>query len=235
MRSNIKYTQRTSTEKQLAHLHGRIIVIDGIIGVGKSVLGRSIECYLNNHNITAKFFPEYFNKKLLDYYLSNIREYAFMFQAIMANSRIELYRRALEYAKIGGVSIIDRSILGDTAFAKMQLDKGFISKEQYEIYWSILDQASDLYAPDYTIYLDCSIETCIRRINRRNIDSEVQTYDIDYHNALTTAYNDVYKAHPDLVVYKLDYNTDDARLSNGMLSDLYIVNILNEIVKPNSY
>lgn len=228
MRTQIKYGRRSPLEKSLQKLRGSVIVIDGIIGVGKSVLGKSMTKYLTDNHIDARFFPEYFNKTLLDYYLNNIKETAFMFQCIMAHARIEIYRKALEYSKTGGISIIDRSILGDIAFASMLVNKGYMSSEQYDIYWAIIDETSDLYEPDYTIYLDCNIETCIRRISSRGIESEIDNYDVEYHNDLQTAYNKVYDSHPNLEVKRIDYNTD-SKLLNGVLCNGYIVDILQNL------
>lgn len=230
MNQHIAYKPISPIKKQFKFLKGSVIVIDGIIGVGKSTLGNSITKYLNRACISTKFFPEYFNKQLLDYFLSDIKTHAFMFQVIMANTRVELYRRALLFAQSGGISIIDRSILGDIAFASMYHENGDITSEQYNIYWSIINEAKDLYAPDYTIFLNCDIDTCTRRIKNRNIDSEVSTYDTDYHNRLVKSYKNVYNKHRELEVIYINYDTDDTNLDNGILSNHSVHSILKKCI-----
>lgn len=216
-------------KKSYKHLIGSVIVIDGIIGVGKSSLGKSISYYLNSYNIPCEFFPEYLNKDLLNYYLNDIKNNAFMYQIIMANSRVETYRRALMFAKNGGVSIIDRSILGDMAFARMQYEGKHITDEQYKIYLSVIGEIEDMYEPDYTIFLQCDIDTCRRRIEKRNRKNEVTTYDVNYHKNLVESYDIIYSKYPSLKVLYLDYNDDIDLVDGELLSESYTQSILSKL------
>ena len=76
-----------------------IYTIEGIIGVGKTTLGKSLEKFLNERGIKTKFYPEYVNKDLLDQYIKNMKQYAYSFQLVMLFKRLEIYREAVRFSK----------------------------------------------------------------------------------------------------------------------------------------
>src|SRR4051812_7244364 len=113
------FAERSALYCRFKSLKCGVFTIEGIIGVGKTTLGRSLEKMLNDNGIATKFFPEYVNKDLLGQYIGNMHRYAYSFQLIMLCKRIEIYREAERFAATGGVAIIDRSIVGDMTFALM--------------------------------------------------------------------------------------------------------------------
>lgn len=134
------FADRHSDFDKLKYLKGGIYTIEGIIGVGKTTLGRSAERYLNNIGLKEKFYPEYVNKELLAQYIGNMKRYAYSFQMIMLCKRIEIYREAERLAETGGVALIDRSIIGDMTFARMQKDNGNFTEDEWNIYLSLMKQ-----------------------------------------------------------------------------------------------
>jgi deoxyadenosine/deoxycytidine kinase len=86
-------------------LKGGIYLIEGIIGVGKTTLGNSLEYYLNSVGLKCKFYKEYFNEDLLNQFIGNMKSYAYFFQMMMLTKRIEIYKEAEEFSKSGGISI----------------------------------------------------------------------------------------------------------------------------------
>ena len=168
-------------------LKGGIYTIEGIIGVGKTTFGRSVESYLNEIGISAKFFPEYVNKQLLTQYIGDMPRYAYAFQMIMLCKRIEIYRQAELFASTGGVAFIDRSIIGDLTFARMQKDNGNFTSDEWDIYLSLMKQDIQM-EPTASIYLKCSTKTALKRINRRGIRSEIEGYTPEYIEQLRLSY-----------------------------------------------
>ena len=170
-------------------LKGSVICIEGLVGVGKSVAGFSIMSYLNALDIKTKYYPEYFNHDLLNQYLSNMSKYAYYFQMFMLLKRIDMYKEALAFADNGGVSVIDRCVVGDYAFATMQHKKGYITDEDWKVYLSVMKQ-DRMRMPTTILYLQCSPSVAFERILKRNITSEVSGYTLEYLKDLDASYTE---------------------------------------------
>lgn len=196
-------------------LRGVCILIDGIIGVGKSTLGKSLEQFLKSIGISARFYGEYVNARLLEQYISDMKKYAYPFQMIMLCRRFEIYRDAKRFAAAGGVAIIDRNLLGDYAFAFMQHKKGNITDEEWTIYTDMY-KLENVEQPDYILFLDCGAETALRRTRRRGVESE-NSYTLQYFDDVKSAYEEVYNqmyiAHPLTRYVCIDWGTDVNGLS----------------------
>lgn len=179
--------KQNSLYRQYSKFIGYVVSIEGLIGAGKSTLGQSLEKFFKSIGINAKFFPEYKNIKLLNQYISNMTKYAYSFQSVMLSKRLEIYRMASEFAAKGGVAIIDRSIIGDITFARMQVSMGNITPEEYQVYESIIEE-ENILEPNLTIYLDVCIDTVMRRIQKRGIESEISGYSKEYIQTLNENY-----------------------------------------------
>lgn len=168
-----------------------IICLEGLIASGKSTLGK----YLADNIASAKYFPEYVNTVLLDYYVNDMQNNAFSFQLIMLHQRFNIYRLAMQHVYQGGLAIVDRSFCGDYAFALMQKDKGFINEKQWQIYLNIVIEQQQMLnseypnylIPQFILFLECNIDLCLQRIILRNRSAE-NTYTKRYLENLQTTY-----------------------------------------------
>lgn len=213
--------------EQYRFLRGGIYIIEGIIAAGKTTLGKSIESYLTKIGIRCKFFCEYVNKPMLDLYLSDMKKYSFAFQLFMLEWRMHNYRLAYEYAKKGGVAILDRSILGDNAFALMLHKKGFISNEELKIYHSILEKAC-LPPPSRIIFLNCTETTSMTRLTTRGIESEIKGYSPEYLKELKDAYTESFQMCSATVSH-ININWDENKKREGkeeLLEDSMIIQFI---------
>ena len=122
------YNNQGPLARWLRSFIGHIVVIEGPIGAGKTTLGRSIEALLHKYNIKCKFFKEYKHDVLLQHYIKNMSTEAYSFQIIMLRERFTIYMKAIELARQGYAVFMDRSLVGDLAFALMQIKKGFSPK-----------------------------------------------------------------------------------------------------------
>lgn len=181
------FASRNLLYNEFKSLKCGVFTIEGIIGVGKTTLGRSLEKFLNDNGIAAKFFPEYFNKDLLSQYISDMPKYAYSFQMIMLCKRIEIYREAERFASTGGVSLIDRSIIGDMTFARMQRDNNNFTSREWDIYLSLMKQEIQL-TPTASLFLKCSTDTSLFRVKKRSIQAEIDGYTPAYMDQLRQAY-----------------------------------------------
>nr|QBK89740.1 MAG: deoxynucleoside kinase [Pithovirus LCPAC101] len=170
-------------------LKGSVICIEGLVGAGKSVAGFSVVEYLDSLDMKAKYYPEYVNHALLNQYLSDMKKYAYYFQMFMLLKRISIYKEALEFADCGGISVVDRCVVGDYAFATMQHKKGYITDEDWNVYLSVMEQ-DRMRMPSVILYLKCPPSVAFERMIKRNIKSEVSGYTLQYLEDLNASYSE---------------------------------------------
>jgi len=221
------FNSRHPMYEKLRVLKGGIYIIEGIIGVGKSTLGNSLEIYLNSVGLNCKFYKEYFNKELLDQFIGDMKHYAYLFQMMMLVKRIEIYKEAEEFSKLGGISFIDRSLIGDMTFARMHYENDNISEDEWKIYNNFIKN-ENLLTPTACIYLQCNTNTSMNRINNRGIETEINGYNIDYINKLKDMYNDIILNTTNVKVINLDWNNQITLVDNLIPEDelMKIINLL---------
>lgn len=193
----------TDFHRQYSFLRGNIITIDGCVGIGKSTVGEKLAKLFNENGMKAEYFTEYLNQDLLNLFLDDMKQNAYTFQLFMLNKRLELYRQAYETACKGIICIIDRSIIGDECFFLMMYKRGFITQQQYNVYYSIR-HSEDRLVPNYMFYLHCDPNITLNRINKRNRPGEVSSYSLDYIKELNetheTLLNELSKNFPGQVI-----------------------------------
>lgn len=188
-------------------LRGRVIVLEGVMGTGKSLLGRSIVHYLTKKcDIPARFYEEYVNKDLLDMYLKDPARYAFSFQVIMVQKRIDRYvQEILPFIRTGGVAVVDRFIMGDISFEMAGYKRGHISAEEHKVYWGMLKRLEAVPAPDYQVYLECRPDEGLKRIAHRGNTSEISSYKPEHMVNMDVLHRETFAlCGADIVV--VDYN-----------------------------
>ena len=181
------YSPQLPLFKRYKCLFGSVIVLEGNIGVGKTTAGASMVIYLNSIGLRAKFFPEPVCLPLLNQYQKNMKKYAYSFQIIMAKERIQIYKDAWKFAKKGGISIIDRSLMGDYTFALMQYEKGFFTDSEWNVYLKLLEHDRK-FDPDFILYLECTPEKAYERMIDRGRPGEKEGYTLEYFQDLNEAY-----------------------------------------------
>jgi deoxyadenosine/deoxycytidine kinase len=128
---------------------GRVEVIEGVIGVGKSTLARSLLHWSNavfGVGAPVVMILEDINSTLLRNFLKNPAEMAFGFQMYAACARLETMRQAEALAREGNIVLVDRGLLGDATFARMHLENNNISPAQWQSYCSIIYRAYPRFA-----------------------------------------------------------------------------------------
>jgi len=191
-----------------------LIVIGGMIGLGKTSLGELLAKKLN-----AKMYYESVNENpiLPLYYTASPEEidkkrYPFLLQLFFLNSRFETIKDAAVNSK-KGFSVIDRSIYEDWYFAKINYDLGRMSELEFSIYKKLLDnmmkevEEIPQKAPDLMVYLKGSFETVLKRINSRGRSFELDPELVSYYKLLWSGYSNwlenFYKAS-DVIIIDMD-------------------------------
>ncbi len=177
-----------------------MIIIEGQIGVGKTTMGELLE-----RELGIRLFPELQHPQtltLLDRFYADQRRWAFTLQVHFLNER---FRMIKEIRRTGG-GALDRSIYGDRIFAEVLHDDGAMTGEEFMTYETLLaNMLEHVEAPDLLIYLDCSIDTAMKRIRRRNrgLEADIPRDYLERLNARYLAWYASYDLSPKLLV-----NTD---------------------------
>lgn len=188
-----------------------VIVIDGVVGCGKSTLAEIIE-----KEIGIKMYPEIGSKdtlNLLDRFYAKKTRWAFTAQIHFLNTR---FAQIKEIHRTGG-GILDRSIFGDRIFAEMlaeDLEDGGtgMTWEEFRTYDTLLDSMLEhAQAPTLLIYLECDVDTAVQRIAKRNrgIESEVERGYWERLNAKYQLWYEKYNASPKIKINVANLNYVD--------------------------
>lgn len=210
--------------ERLRHLRGSIILIEGIIGAGKSTYAHKLHVLLQKTGIPSVFLEEQVDPLMLDLFLSNMKKYAFAFQMLMLVERQKIYMQGIEFSRgQNGVAIIDRSLYGDMAFASMHNDYGNISEKEWEVYQSVMESTL-LPQPSIILYLDVTPEVAFERIKARNRDKESTTYTLEYLHDLDVNYK-VAMVESGIPISYIDWN------ESSNLTDEEVVEIC-DLINP---
>ena len=157
--------------------------IAGVVGVGKSSL-----CNILEDEGYTIFKEPVFDNPLLDKFYYDKERYAFPLQIFFLNKRFEMCKESSELIK----SVMDRSIVEDTIFAKMLRDRGEMDLYEYQIYKELFNNMlQHVTPPDLMIYLKVSPIEAVRRIKKRGREFEVEN-DPDYWFELNQNYNNFF-------------------------------------------
>jgi deoxyadenosine/deoxycytidine kinase len=150
---------------------GKIIVVEGLIGAGKSSFCQELGSQLQ----TAEVFLEPDEQtEIINPYLAKFYEdperWAFTMQIHLMQSRYQTHLRAQQMTRLLKVdAIIDRSIYGDTCFAKLQRTLGTMSEHEYRTYASLYESllSPNIQKPDLCVWLNVSVDTAYERVLAR--------------------------------------------------------------------
>ncbi|MCA9610215.1 MAG: deoxynucleoside kinase [Myxococcales bacterium] len=193
----------------------RFIVIEGLIGVGKTSL-----CKLVEREWQAKLVlePAEHNPFLASFYADPVR-YAFATQMFYLASRYQQQEALAQGELFTDLVVSDYIWQKDRLFAEQTLADA--EMDLYDRFSGLL--AGRVAAPDFVLFLDAPTDVILSRIGRRAIESE-QVIPADYLNQLRERYYalwDRYEAAPVYVLNTTDRNyvdsADDAREMLAML------------------
>ncbi|MEG9299093.1 deoxynucleoside kinase [Mangrovibacillus sp. Mu-81] len=184
---------------------GRIpfITVEGPIGVGKTSLAKAISDHYNFH-LLREIVDE---NPFLDKFYDDIEEWSFQTEMFfLCNRYKQLEDIDKHYISQNKSVVADYHILKNIIFAKRTLK----DKQQFNKYLNIYDiLTSDMPRPNVVIYLNASLDTLLKRIEKRGRDFEkkisplyLKQLSLDYEEYMNT----FEETHPDIPV--LRYNGD---------------------------
>ena len=166
-----------------------VIITAGMIGVGKSTLTEILARELG----TKAFYEPVDENPILEKYYEDPGKYGFALQLYFLNKRFRLIKKAYRDKN----NILDRSIYEDALFTKINVDKGTISQEEYDIYLDLLDNMMEELeglpkkAPDLLVYLRADFDVILQHIKKRGRSYELPTEE----NGLLKYYSDLHQRY----------------------------------------
>lgn len=188
------------------------IIIEGVIGVGKTTLTQLMSERLNARLVQERYDQ---NPFLADFY-KDPQRYAFQTELFFLLSR---YRQQTE--EFHQQDLFNRQIISDYHFAKNRIFSSITLDERemklYDMLYSLLTR--DVPRPDLVVYLQSSTQRLMKNIRLRDRAME-RTISPDYIDALVESYNHFffrYDESPLLIVNTTDI---DFVRSPAQLDDL---------------
>ncbi|HOB12181.1 MAG TPA: deoxynucleoside kinase [Syntrophomonadaceae bacterium] len=162
------------------------IVVDGVTGVGKTSLVKIISEEFNLTPFNEMFDDE---NRLLHKFFYDRPKWAFPMQTNFLTNRFKQYRKAMQI----GRAVMDRSIYSDRIFARMYLEYGYLSPEEYDVYNNLLNALLEhVKPPKLLVYLRVNTDEAIRRIHRRGRPDEIEV-EREYWDRLNKFYEKNYQ------------------------------------------
>lgn len=196
-----------------------MLVIEGTVGCGKTTLAKYLSEYTG-----IKLYEELTNNDtlvLLDKFYKDLKRWSFALQIHYLNERFKM----IKIINSNNSGILDRSIYGDNIFAHMLNEDGNMTDEEYRTYTKLLDNMLEhVKPPQLTVYLKCSTDVAISRLNKRNrgIESEVP---FSYWKRLNEKYDEWYNNFDKSKKMCIDVN--DFNIFNEKQRSEIIENIMN--------
>lgn len=153
----------------------KVVGVEGLIGGGKSTLSKELGAALcrieGAENSMVLMEPDEkgnANPYLTDYYGHEDR-WSFTMQAHLLALRFRMHQNAQWHALEGrGHAVLDRTFYGDTAFARLQVRRGFMSDREFSTYSRLYQgMTASVMLPTVCIRVLVSPETCNVRLKKR--------------------------------------------------------------------
>jgi len=181
------------------------IAIEGPIGVGKTSLAKKLSNQLDFHLLKEIVEENPFLGKFYD----DIEAWSFQTEMFFLCNRFQqLEGIERDYLNQQKAVVADYHILKNMIFANRTLEADKF--EKYEKIYHILTE--DMPVPNIMIYLTASLETILKRIEKRNRQVE-KNIKSSYLSQLISDYevymNEFEKTHPDIPVIRIDGDNID--------------------------
>ena len=171
------------------------IVIEGLIGVGKTSLCRILE---DRWRATLVLEPCDDNPFLAAFYSDKDRN-AFPAQMFY------LATRFAQQQKLQQTSLFEKLVVADYIFAKDRLfAEETLTGDELDLYYRFANLlAGSIPKPDFVLFLDAPTDVVVSRIQRRAIDAE-QVIQPEYLDSLRDRYYRLWDSYEDAPVYVVD-------------------------------
>ncbi|MBM4354649.1 MAG: deoxynucleoside kinase [Deltaproteobacteria bacterium] len=148
----------------------KVVIVEGIIGAGKSSLTKELGAALGPQTLVEMEPDEANNANpyLADFY-HDPKRWALVMQVHLLQARYRMHLQAQWHAMSGaGHAVLDRSYFGDTCFARLQLRNGSMTLREFNTYRDLYHtMTAHVLLPNVCVRLLVSPEVSRRRIESR--------------------------------------------------------------------
>lgn len=195
-----------------------MIVVDGVVGVGKSTL---MEILANKRNLMPYEEPVV-NNPLLDKFYYDRERYSFSLQIFFLNQR---FRHIKEASSVSN-AVLDRSIYGDLIFARMLHDNGEMTTEEFQLYIDLFENMIEhCKPPKLMVYLEISTDEAIKRISKRGRDYEL-IVERAYWDRLNQYYREYFEQYVSSPILKI--NVDGLDFENSKEDQEHVLVLIDQ-------
>jgi deoxyguanosine kinase len=179
------------------------IVIEGVIGVGKTSLATMLAKDLHCPTVLEDMESDRVNTFLSNFY-ANREQYAFQTEVFFLLNR---YRQQQAVVK---PALTHADLVGDYLFAKTRLFAGLNLRDaELDLFNQIYEAlANQVATPTLVVYLSASVNTLMARIYQRDRAFE-RTMDRAYIADLARLYDSFFDTYQDAPILKIDTNNLD--------------------------
>lgn len=209
------------------------IVIDGIIGAGKSSIGTFLSQALEMpiYQELKSDHQESLTQRMLDRFYEDQSRWSAIIQIMFLNDR---FKDLTEIERCGNRAILDRSIYGDEIFARTIHERGQMTDDEFQVYLGLLKQMMQyIKRPQLLIYLDVTVDTAMARIAKRSRSTEGDLIARDYMEDLRKHYETWYEGYNLSPKIRIDLN-DSAFDQEGQIREDFKEDLLRQIKEKYS-
>lgn len=200
-----------------------MILIEGLIGAGKTTLGEILEKRL--HIPLYRELLDDHTMLILSKFYSEKRRWSFLSQI---NFLINRLASTLDMKLRDKQFLSDRSVFGDRIFAEMLHEEGSMTDEEFLTYDKMFHHVLRLQGQsELLIYVSCCVDIAISRINNRNRSCE-KMIPREYLEKLNDKYKSWFANYRGAPKLLLETNHIDIRTQEG---EEYIVNMIASKLK----
>ncbi|CCC57935.1 MULTISPECIES: deoxynucleoside kinase [Caloramator] len=197
-----------------------MLVIDGVVGAGKTTLMKILK-----EEGFVPFEEPVYNNPILEKFYYDRHRYSFPLQIFFLNKR---FKHIKEASKVEN-AVMDRSIYGDVIFAKMLMESGEMSPEEFELYIELFENMIEhCHPPKLMVYLEISVDEAIRRINLRGRSYE-KIVEREYWERLNRHYKEYFDQYSISPILKI--NVDNLDFENNLEHRQIVINKIKEYLK----
>jgi deoxyadenosine/deoxycytidine kinase len=194
---DFKSSKFKKVQEILADPKKQFIIVDGVIGAGKTTVISLIEKKINSDGklkIKAIYEPVklWNDTGALQYFYDNIEKHCYEFQTYSYITRIQSVIDEIYKCQDADIYILERSIWTDK-YIFMELLKELVGEMRFNMYNTWWDMWSYIMPMrvDKWVLLDTSLEESLKRINSRNRNGE-SAIDKDYQTNLYVKHIEFY-------------------------------------------
>jgi len=195
---DFKSTKFKKVQDILADPSKKFIIVDGVIGAGKTTVISLIEKQINNNGLNLKIkaiyepVKEWNDTGALQYFYDNIEKNCYEFQTYSYITRIKSVINEIYDNPDADIYILERSIWTDK-YIFMELLKDLVGEmriNMYNTWWDMWSYIMPMKV-DKWVLLDTSLNESLKRITFRNRNGE-SAVDKDYQTKLYNKHIEFY-------------------------------------------